>query len=159
MNILSRPLVFLLRRLVLLWLLLVAALPGAWASEENESEEEEEVEPADAIIFPFFVLALGILSHRLLSRYLEWLPYTGFLFVLGTCMGVGVTRVSGPTNLLNSSMVNFWLPIDSELLLVSFLPGLLYHDAAGQNPHLFRVAFLQCLIFAFRAYMLYQNYW
>ena len=151
MKILSRTHVV-SRRLVLLWLLLllVVALPDGCGASEEESKDEEEVEPADAIIFPFFVLALGILSHRLLSRYLEWLPYTGFMFVLGTCMGVGVTRVSGPTNLLNSSMVNFWLPIDSELLLVSFLPGLLYHDAAGQNPHLFRVAFPQCLIFAFR---------
>ncbi|KAL7555977.1 hypothetical protein ACA910_003240 [Epithemia clementina (nom. ined.)] len=131
-----------------------AASEGEEATVKNENEEEkEEVEPADAIVFPFLVLALGVISHRLLSRYMEWVPYTGFMFVLGTSIGVGVTRVSGQANLLNESTLNFWLPIDSELLLVSFLPGLLYKDASGQNPHLFRVAFVQCLIFVLEASM------
>ncbi|KAL7566093.1 hypothetical protein ACA910_003869 [Epithemia clementina (nom. ined.)] len=122
---------------------------GEDATLVKQTQEEGEVEPADAILFPFFILALGIIAYRLLSRYLKWLPYTGFMFVLGTCIGVGVTRIHGKSNLLNESILNFWIPIDSELLLVSFLPGLVYKDASGQNPHLFRVAFAQCLIFAF----------
>ena len=42
-----------------------------------------------------------------------------------------------------------WTNIDSEVLLLVFLPGLIFKDAMGLNVHLFQKAFTQCLIFAF----------
>jgi CPA1 family monovalent cation:H+ antiporter len=43
----------------------------------------------------------------------------------------------------------FWIPIDSEVLLLVFLPGLVFKDAALLSDHLFQRSIGQCLIFAF----------
>ena len=51
--------------------------------------------------------------------------------------------------MLHQSIDNWWINIDSEVLLLTFLPGLIYKDAASLNVRLFEVAFGQCLIFAF----------
>jgi NhaP-type Na+/H+ or K+/H+ antiporter len=118
------------------------------ASEEGEEKHEEEYEPVDAILYPFFILALGVVSYWLLSCYAPWLPYTAVMFVLGTVIGAGATTQTRE-NLLNESITVWWLNIGSEVLLVAFLPGLIFSDAAAQNTHLFRVAFWQCLVFAF----------
>lgn len=133
------------------WMMIVGSASETDSQEKEiheEGEEEEEIEPVDAILFPFFILALGIVSHWLLSRNLPWLPYTAVLFILGAFIGAGATRLDN-SNFINKSVTEFWLNIDSELLLVAFLPGLIYHDASGQNTHLFRVAFSQCAVFAF----------
>ena len=42
-----------------------------------------------------------------------------------------------------------WQSIDSEVLLLVFLPGLIFKDALGQNPYLFAIGFGQLFIFAF----------
>lgn len=63
-------------------------------------------------------------------------------------MGVAVTRLDESTNLLHESMVEWWIPIDSEVLLLTFLPGLIFKDAISLNFYLFQVAFVQCLNFA-----------
>ena len=42
-----------------------------------------------------------------------------------------------------------WTQIDAEVLLLVFLPGLIFKDAMGLNVHLFQKAFFQCLVFAF----------
>jgi len=52
-------------------------------------------------------------------------------------------------NLLAEGISNYWLNIDSEVLLLSFLPGLVFKDSSSMDIHLFQIAFWQCLIFAF----------
>lgn len=65
-------------------------------------------------------------------------------------MGTAVSRLyEDHPNLLSESISQFWMQIDGELLLVGFLPGLIFSDASSQNTHLFQVAFGQCLTFAF----------
>lgn len=49
-------------------------------------EVEEEVEPYHALLFPSFCLTIGIFVYFLLSRYLQALPYTAVMFLIGTCM-------------------------------------------------------------------------
>mmetsp|Transcript_29516 Transcript_29516/g.81122 ORF Transcript_29516/g.81122 Transcript_29516/m.81122 type:complete len:874 (+) Transcript_29516:259-2880(+) len=129
-------------------LLLVVTTTPCRADAEADGSGNEEAEPAEAVLYPFFILCLGIVAHCFLSRYAPWLPYTAVLFILGTLIGVGATRFEND-NVLHKSIVDFWLPIDSELLLVAFLPGLVFSDASGQNTHLFRKAFWQCIVFAF----------
>lgn len=141
--------------LPLLMLLLIASLANADDDHAATTTAEEHVEPAVAILFPWCVALLGVVLFFVLSRTAPWLPYTAVLFLMGTLMGVGVSRRQSDNdggsspNLLHASMVHFWLPIDSEVLLLVFLPGLIFSDAASQNTHLFQVAFSQCLVFAF----------
>lgn len=75
------------------------------------------------------------------------MPYTAVMFLLGTIMGIGVVVVEGNDHI--SESLYLWNSIDSEVLLLVFLPGLIFKDAHGLNVHLFRVALPQCLLFAF----------
>lgn len=48
-----------------------------------------------------------------------------------------------------SLTLSSWITINSEVLLLVFLPGLIFKDAFGQNVHLFGISLGQLLIFAF----------
>jgi NhaP-type Na+/H+ or K+/H+ antiporter len=117
-------------------------------TDNDEHEEEHEIEPAQAILFPVFTLTIGVMVFYLLSRHLRALPYTAVMFLIGTIMGIGASVWSNTEDHLNHS-IRLWIPIDSEVLLLVFLPGLIFKDAMGLNVHLFRMASVQCLIFAF----------
>lgn len=58
-----------------------------WFLPEIQADDlhfaEGEAEPADAILFPWFFLAVSVLVYYFLSRYARWLPYTGMCFLLG----------------------------------------------------------------------------
>eukprot|EP00550_Attheya_septentrionalis_P004727 CAMPEP_0198294114 /NCGR_PEP_ID=MMETSP1449-20131203/20770_1 /TAXON_ID=420275 /ORGANISM="Attheya septentrionalis, Strain CCMP2084" /LENGTH=100 /DNA_ID=CAMNT_0043993973 /DNA_START=29 /DNA_END=328 /DNA_ORIENTATION=- len=60
---------------------------------ENENEVGEEVEQAVAVLFPWFIELLGVVAFLLLTRYAPALPYTAVLFLLGTLMGVGTSKL------------------------------------------------------------------
>jgi hypothetical protein len=110
---------------------------------------EEEAEHADAVLFPSFCVTIGAVSYLLLTRIkiLSHLPYTATMFIIGALMGIGAT-LSSSTDVLHES-VKMWTSIESEVLLLVFLPGLIFKDAVELNVHLFRVSLLQNLIFAF----------
>lgn len=145
---------------ILLWIT-VMFLPSVVASEASTGEDplvntgtggEEEGEghnipPAHAVLFPAFCLTLGVAVFYFLSRYLQALPYTAVMFLIGTLMGIGAA-LSHDDNQLSES-IQLWVEIDSEVLLLVFLPGLIFKDAIGLNVHLFRVALGQCFNFAF----------
>lgn len=76
------------------------------------------------------------------------MPYTAIMFLIGALMGIGVELVDEATDHVSLS-TRMWANIDSELLLLVFLPGLIFKDAMGLNVHLFQKAVVQCLIFAF----------
>lgn len=114
----------------------------------SEEEGEHHIEPAYAVLFPSFTLTLGITVFLFLSRYLQALPYTALMFILGTLMGIGAELINNTKDHINES-IRLWIPIDSEVLLLVFLPGLIFKDSFGLNVHLFRMATTQCLIFAF----------
>lgn len=111
------------------------------------STEHEDIHPAHAVLFAPFSLTLGVVVFYLLTRYMQALPYTAVMFLLGTVMGIGVVVVGGKDHI--SESLHLWINIDSEVLLLVFLPGLIYKDAHGLNVHLFRIALPQCLLFAF----------
>lgn len=126
-----------------------------FASEEADphsggvlEEEDHEIPPAHAVLFPSFALTLGVLVYFILSRYLHLFPYTAVMFIIGTVMGIGAEVLDNTDDHINESL-RLWIPIDSEVLLLVFLPGLIFKDAFGLNVHLFKIALPQCLIFAF----------
>lgn len=114
----------------------------------SDGHEEEHSEPAEATFFPSIVLTLGALVFFMLSRYLHALPYTAAMFLLGVAMGLGVALRDDADHHIHNT-IEWWTSINSEVLLLVFLPGLIYKDAFGLNVHLFRVALLQSVVFAF----------
>ena len=121
---------------------------GTEAAEGDEpfaTEENHEIPPAHAVLFPAFCLTIGAVVYYLLSRYLQALPFTAVMFLIGTLMGIGEALLDRDDQ-MNESL-QLWVQIDSEVLLLIFLPGLIFKDSFGLNVHLFRVAILQCLNF------------
>jgi NhaP-type Na+/H+ or K+/H+ antiporter len=112
-----------------------------------KNEVGEEVEPSVAVLFPWFTELLGVVVFLLLTRYAHALPYTAVLFLLGTFMGVGTSKLGLSDQLTES--IRMWDFINGDLLLSVFLPGLVFRDAYGLNVHLFQLSFYQCLIMAF----------
>jgi len=102
-----------------------------------------------ALLFPWFATALGLGIFYILTRsFLHVLPYTAVMFALGTIMGAIITFRSGANDQLSDS-TRMWENINSELLLLTFLPGLLFKDAYGLDIHLFQKSLLQITIMGF----------
>jgi NhaP-type Na+/H+ or K+/H+ antiporter/carbonic anhydrase len=114
--------------------------------ETEVYEKEEENEPVWALLFPFTITFIGLIVFYISGRFIPLVPYTAILFLVGTIMGV--IMVSDPNNQLERS-IYMWDDIDGELLLIAFLPGLLFKDAYCLDVHLFEKAFVQILIMAF----------
>eukprot|EP00536_Pseudo-nitzschia_multiseries_P009374 jgi/Psemu1/258075/estExt_Genewise1Plus.C_2600019 len=119
----------------------------------SEEEGEVHLHPAHAVLYPPFILTLGVMVYYCLSRYLHWLPYTAVMFLLGVIMGIvaaaeTILNTNSSTNYMHDTLFA-WQGINSEVLLLVFLPGLIFKDALGQNVYLFTIAILQLLIFAF----------
>lgn len=108
---------------------------------------EKAPKPYYAMLFPWFITALGVVIFFVLTRYIHKLPYTAVLFLIGTFMGMGVARTFSYDQLTKSTLM--WENINGELLLVAFLPGLLFKDAYCLNVHLFYKSIGQTLIMAF----------
>ena len=117
------------------------------ASRMLLSEGGLQYEEEYAVLFPWFALALGVAVFFLLTRYCPKLPFTGIMFLVGTCMGIGATKTGNDDQLTSSILM--WDNINGEVLLLVFLPGLIFKDAFSLDLHLFQLAINQCLLFAF----------
>ncbi|KAL7534390.1 hypothetical protein ACHAWF_004818 [Thalassiosira exigua] len=130
---------------------ILLAVPLASAKDVHETGSEplvgDDVEASRAPLFPWFAEALGIVVFYLTTRYLLVLPYTGIMFMLGTFMGVGATRLGLEDQLMQS--IWMWSSINYEVLLLVFLPGLIFYDSFCLDVKRFRRAIWQCLIYAF----------
>jgi hypothetical protein len=94
--------------------------------------------PSDYMLFPWFVQLLGCCSLFLLTRFNCPIPYASCMFIWGAIMGIVSTNLS-QDNHLNDSITE-WINFDSELLLMVFLPGLLFKEAVEVPINLFQVA-------------------
>lgn len=113
--------------------------------------------PATTVLFPWTVETLGVIVSFLLTRY-EWpVPSAAVMFVIGSVMGIGaVSRApndddneqTSTMDQLSSSILQ-WSNISSSVLLLVFLPGLIFRDAIEVNFTLFRKALPQILLLAF----------
>ena len=100
----------------------------------NDDIDDEKNNPVYAILFPFFTQTLAIIIYYLISRYIKVLPYTALVFLLGTIIGY-VTNNNQENDLAKS--VNIWLGINGQVILLVFLPGLIFNDSFTINVHLF----------------------
>ena len=61
---------------------------GQQADDEDPSHDGEHEEPAFAVLYPWFVQAVGILVFFLMTRTFHGLPYTAVMFLVGMVMGM-----------------------------------------------------------------------
>lgn len=129
----------------------VNATTDVHATPETEGEDSHKVEESvDAVFFPWFVQILGVVVYYVLSRYAKAIPFTAMMFLVGLAIGVGVELSTfDGTSRVPTESAETWMKIPGELLLMVFLPGLLYVDAYGIDVHLFLKSFSQLLVFAF----------
>lgn len=93
-----------------------------------------------------FVEITGVFVYFFLSRYAHAIPYTAVMFIVGFFIGFSVQRVN--SNGITDS-TQLWLGIEGEVILLVFLPGLLYLDSYNIDVHLFIQSFWQLVVFAF----------
>jgi len=99
---------------------------------------------ADAMLFPWFVQFLGCVTLFILRRFDLPFPYAAIMFIWGMIMGGLVVALGDPndetkTNALNDS-IRQWANINPNLLLLVFLPGLIFKDAVEIPINLFLAA-------------------
>eukprot|EP00512_Aurantiochytrium_limacinum_P013562 CAMPEP_0171566434 /NCGR_PEP_ID=MMETSP0961-20121227/563_1 /TAXON_ID=87120 /ORGANISM="Aurantiochytrium limacinum, Strain ATCCMYA-1381" /LENGTH=924 /DNA_ID=CAMNT_0012120165 /DNA_START=307 /DNA_END=3082 /DNA_ORIENTATION=- len=116
-------------------------------SDNLPGNETSDIVVYKAVLFPFFVIIIGITVSYVLSRFAPMVPYTAVMYVIGTVMGVVSSETSG-SNVLKES-ITLWSEIDPELLLLTFLPALIFGDALQVNWHLFQKSLPQTLTLAF----------
>ncbi|KAL7453552.1 hypothetical protein ACHAWC_005711 [Mediolabrus comicus] len=101
------------------------------------------------VLFPWLACIIGCLVYYITSRLKIKIPYTSIMFIVGTIMGFFAQEgIGGGRNAVTES-TSMWTRIDGELLLLVFLPGLLFLDSYNINVYLFKKAFWQLLLFAF----------
>lgn len=116
----------------------------------TENHEESQAEMAEhAVFFPWFAQILGIAVYYLLSRYARAIPFTAMMFLIGMAIGAAVELGPEDARGVAAESAAIWMGIPAELLLLIFLPGLLYVDAYGIDVHLFLKSFSQLFVFAF----------
>ena len=67
-------------------------------------------------------------------------PYTGVMFIIGAILGW-----AGSNNICNAvtKSIHLWTGIDGEVILLVFLPGLLFLDSYNVDIHMFQKGFIQ----------------
>ena len=115
----------------------------------RENLEDETEEAVHAVFFPWFAQLIGVVVYYVLSRYARVIPFTAMMFLIGLAIGIGVESVETESVGVAAESALTWMRMPGELLLLVFLPGLLYLDAWGIDVHLFLKAFPQLFVFAF----------
>jgi len=140
------------RFLLLLVILSSSCLQQAFASAE--AFQLDQADPAHAIIFPWVTQVVGVCVFFLLTHFEMRLPYAAAMFLFGALLGIAAVSQSerlGDTKELDqfSSSVLQWSSMNSAVLLLVFLPGLIFRDAIEVDFSMFLVSLPQILILAF----------
>ena len=136
-------------------LLILLLLPtGTFGLNAKALERLETVSPTSAVLFPWVVEIIGVIVFFLLTRFEIAVPYAAIMFLIGVAMGYGALAVSErlsldqPLDQMTASTL-IWSNINSGVLLLVFLPGLIFRDAIEVKFNLFVRALPQILILAF----------
>eukprot|EP01082_Thalassiosira_pseudonana_P012006 g10446.t1 g10446 contig4:1896035-1898632(+) len=105
-----------------------------------------EVELPNVVLFPWFSMLIGVFAYYLISRYAHALPYTAIMFITGAMMGYLALYTHGNAV---AETIRLWLGINGEVIILTFLPGLLFLDSYNINVYLFKKSFWQLVTFAF----------
>lgn len=117
------------------------------SGQDGADTDHEETEIANVVLFPWFSVLIGIFAYYLISRYAHGLPYTAVMFITGALMGYSSVNFFEGNAIVES--VRMWIEINGVVIILSFLPGLLFLDSYNINVYLFMKSFSQLFAFAF----------
>ena len=114
----------------------------------------EDSDPAYSLLFPWVTQCIGVCLFFILTRYEIPIPYAALLFLIGTLLGWGAVSVASTVDETKdldqwTTSVLQWSNIPSSVLLLVFLPGLIFRDALEVNYNLFEAALPRILLLAF----------
>ena len=106
-------------------------------------------EPQFALLFPWIIEIVGILVQFLLIQFDSAVPYAAVMFLVGAGLGSFATwHSTGCCNAVVLSILQ-WTQIDSNVLLLTILPGLILRDAMELDFDVFMMASGQLLLLAY----------
>jgi hypothetical protein len=113
--------------------------------EQSEGEAYADEETAVySVLFPWFTEIVGVIVYFFLSRYLHFIPFTAIMFIVGVFIGFSSKH--------NNNAITFsasaWAGMQGELILLVFLPGLLFLDSYNLDTYLVTQTFFQVSYFS-----------
>jgi len=117
-------------------------------------------QPQHALVYPWVVQILGVMTMFVLHHYELPVPFAAVMFVWGMIMGILAFRLDGRDAYASDeeattssrqfyNSIRIWSDIDSQVLLLVFLPGLIFRDAIDIDMYMFQKSFSQLLVLAF----------
>ena len=113
----------------------------------HAGHHEKHERPYEALIYMSAALMIGAATLYVISRFLEGVPYTMAVFILGVVLALAHHGSQERLGVYSRSL-KLWEHINPELLLYSFMPILLFGDAMQLNLHLFYTKMRQCITLA-----------
>ena len=112
-------------------------------SEITDAEHEESHHPiaVDVVLFLFLCLFIGQLMKSF--NGLTGIPYTSLITIIGLIFG----SIHSKLGILGQAIASL-SQIDAHLLLLIFLPALIFESAFNSDWHIFKVEMNQILIMA-----------
>ncbi|GMH39853.1 hypothetical protein BSKO_07757 [Bryopsis sp. KO-2023] len=118
---------------------------GGTAAEPVDAHQVEHgPHPSSAVLFVGVVLLVGIVTRNLMQSVP--VPYTALLLVWGILMGVADSSFADWEHMAHA--IELWKSMDPALLLLVFLPVLIYASANSLDFHTFKQCFGQVLVLA-----------
>ena len=109
----------------------------------------DSFEPQFALLFPWIIEIMGIAVQFVLIQTGSPLPYAALMFLVGAALGSLATW--HPTGCCHPVVLSIlqWTQIDSNVLLLTILPGLILRDAMELDFEVFMMASGQLLLLAY----------
>ena len=114
---------------------------GEESHGEGEHEHHHDTSKQDVTLFLFLCLFIGQLFKQFSMK--TGIPYTSMITVLGVLFGMYYKSMGR----IGVAIKN-WSDMDPHLLLLLFLPALIFESAFNSDWHIFKVEFGQVLIMA-----------
>ena len=111
------------------------------STERYENAHQETKAHQDVTFFMFLCMLIG----QLLKQFANWsgVPYTSLLTVFGILVGIYKDKLGRL-----EAGISGWAEIDPHLMLLLFLPALVFESAFNSDWHIFKVEIWQVIIMA-----------
>lgn len=100
--------------------------------------------PHYSVLFPCFVMVIAAVVIFLVTQYVSCVSHLAVLFLVGTFMGIGIA--AGDLQDQLSTSLRQWQSIDSQVLSLVFLPGVLFQSALSLHSLSFQQSYFRCAI-------------
>ena len=125
------------------------------ATYDDEPEPIDDAPPRFAVLFPWFIQVIGVMAFFIITRYELIIPFQAIMFLIGAAMGIVSTIRYNTIDTTSHAIVDEldqlsisilqWSEIDSAVLLLVFLPGLIFRDAIEGTEYIITHSYGCCI--------------